>query len=149
MSLISKSTTVNIIVLLLIIGLIIGPQINGNTLDNQGKTDSDAFIRLYTDHGSQVVEIENRESASDQTGYNNQQQQQLTFSPLPLPPSFLLSPPRSTALQTVHSNHRIKTRAVKQKFCGEVLVNALALICRGNYRKRSNNVAEDEGKKSI
>lgn len=35
--------------------------------------------------------------------------------------------------------HRIVTRGGgKQRFCGEMLVSALALVCKGNYRKRSS-----------
>ena len=45
----------------------------------------------------------------------------------------------NVGLAGLSAEHRIVTRGGKQRFCGEMLVSALALVCKGNYRKRSGS----------
>src|SRR6218665_17856 len=98
------------------------------------RSEPDALIRFAD--GS-VVEFEN----------SPLRQQLISPSLSPPAPSSALSQSASSeahhASSLQHSilhgnNHRIETRSTKQHFCGELLVNALALVCKGNYyRKRS------------
>lgn len=113
---------------------------------NDGET-----VRYYSDTGS-IIEFNNngpfyetKESKvthmlpissvfHPQQQQNDQQQQQ----------QLSLMSNGHNVYDTIHSNqpdsHRIETRAAKQHLCGEMLISALQLVCKGNYKKRNGQV---------
>lgn len=101
------------------------------------------LYRFITDAGS-VVEIENRPflpaNFANARLLNLGSSSQNSRSLQTFPTSTSGSPGMSFMPSTsgMSPEHRIVTRGgVKQRFCGEMLVSALALVCKGNYRKRS------------
>lgn len=92
---------------------------------------NDDYIRFITDSGS-IVEIENHPELE---GLNFGSSASTLQVPAPLP----VIPPSGMA-----AVHRIVTRSNKQRLCGEMLVSALALVCKGHYKKRNNALPTGE-----
>lgn len=86
----------------------------------------DSFIRFFTDAGN-MVEIENR--PMDNSAHSTS----------------LSLVPASSHTHGHLSKHKIETRSGnKQHYCGELLVSALSLVCKGIYKKRSQNLLSGE-----
>ncbi|KAH9409883.1 hypothetical protein TYRP_009628, partial [Tyrophagus putrescentiae] len=133
--------------------------------DENGNGHSSNYYHYLTDSGS-VVEFENARllpaavaensvrmlnpllSSSSSSSSSSASASLPIFGSILSRPSSLSSSPSAYSSNSLSGNvglaglsaeHRIVTRGGKQRFCGEMLVSALALVCKGNYRKRSGS----------
>lgn len=86
---------------------------------------------------SQMSSLPSQSSQSSQLSSSSEQSTSGLALEHALPGVNQLVPVPSNA-GSLSPKHRIVTRGGgKQRFCGEMLVSALALVCKGNYRKRT------------